>query len=72
MTKKQTDADEMAAIPADNDMAAWRAEWDAWAAWLDAEMTAEIVFCPYCGAVLLPVADGRAICPDCGHEEEPQ
>lgn len=25
--------------------------------------------CPICGWELIPVEDGRMICPDCGHEE---
>lgn len=25
--------------------------------------------CPVCGWELIPVEDGRMICPDCGHEE---
>ena len=49
----------MAAILAAHDeaTAAWRME--SWTSPL----------CPICGWELLPVEDGRMVCPDCGHEE---
>jgi len=51
----------MAAILAAHDEAAdeaWRME-----VWSPSPL------CPICGWELIPVEDGRFICPDCGHEE---
>jgi hypothetical protein len=36
------------------------------------EVESPAPLCPICGWPLIPVEDGRLVCPDCGHEERPR